>query len=77
MTIGDADITSLRLSDTQGNSVLAVPGDATAIKDAMGSKVINSKGVWNLSGQKIVNSKSSNSTLPKGVYIINGEKVIK
>ncbi len=77
MTIGNADITSLRLSDTQGNSVLAVPGDATAIKDAMGSKVINSKGVWNLSGQKIVNSKSSNGTLPKGVYIINGEKVIK
>ena len=77
MTIGDADITSLRLSDTLGNSVLAVPGDATAVKDAMGSKVINSKGVWNLSGQKIVNSKSSNSTLPKGVYIIDGQKVVK
>ena len=77
MTIGNADITSLRLSDTQGNSVLAVPGDATAIKDAMGSKVITSKGVWNLSGQKIVNSKSSNGTLPKGVYIIDGQKIVK
>lgn len=73
MTIGNADITSLRLSDTQGNSVLAVPGDATAIKDAMGSKVINSKGVWNLSGQKV----NSEKNLKKGVYIINGQKVVK
>ena len=73
MTIGNADITSLRLSDTQGNAVLAVPGDATLINDAMGSKVLNTKGVWNLSGQKMVNEKN----LKKGVYIINGEKVIK
>ena len=73
MTIGNADITSLRLSDTQGNSVLAVPGEATAINDAMGSKVINSKGVWNLSGQKV----NSEKNLKKGVYIINGQKVVK
>lgn len=73
MTIGDADVTSLRLSDTQGNSVLAVPGEATAINDAMGSKVINSKGVWNLSGQKV----NSEKNLKKGVYIINGQKVVK
>ena len=74
MTIGDADITSLRLSDTQGNAVLAVPGDATLINDAMGSKVLNTKGVWNLSGQKV----SGNDTnLRKGVYIIDGQKIVK
>lgn len=73
MTVGDADITSLRLSDTQGNAVVAVPGDATRIADAMGSKVMNTKGVWNLSGQKIGNE----TNLRKGVYIINGEKIVK
>lgn len=74
MTIGDADITSLRLSDTQGNAVLAVPGDATLINDTMGSKVLNTKGVWNLSGQKV----SGNDTnLRKGVYIIDGQKIVK
>lgn len=73
MTIGDADITSLRLSDTQGNAVLAVPGDATLINDTMGSKVLNTKGVWNLSGQKMVNEKN----LKKGVYIIDGQKIVK
>lgn len=72
MTIGNADITSLRLSDTQGRSVLAVPGEATLINDAMGSKVMTTKGVYNLSGQKMGSDK-----LRKGVYIINGEKVVK
>ena len=74
MTIGDADLTSLRLSDPLGNRVNVVAGEATAVKDAMGSKVMNTKGVWNLNGQKV----SGNDTnLRKGVYIINGEKVIK
>ena len=72
MTIGNADITSLRLCDTQGRSVLAVPGEATLINDAMGSKVMTTKGVYNLSGQKMGSDK-----LRKGVYIINGEKVVK
>lgn len=72
MTIGNADITSLRLSDTQDRSVLAVPGEATLINDAMGSKVMTTKGVYNLSGQKMGSDK-----LRKGVYIINGEKVVK
>lgn len=74
LTIGDANLTSLRLSDPLGNRVNVVAGEATAVKDAMGSKVMNTKGVWNLNGQKV----SGNDTnLRKGVYIINGEKVIK
>ena len=80
MTVGDADITSLRLCDTQGNAVLAVPGEATRIADAMGSKVMNTKGVWNLSGQKVMGNSQftiDNSQLRKGVYIIDGQKVVK
>ena len=72
MVVGDADITSLRLADIDGNSVMAVPGETTLIKDAMGSKVMTTKGIYNLSGQKIINGK-----LPKGVYIIDGQKIVK
>ena len=74
MTIGDADITSIRLADVNGNNVVAVPGEATVIKDAMGSKVMTTKGVFNLSGQKM---SGKDTNLRKGVYIINGEKIVK
>ena len=33
--------------------------------------------IYDLSGRKIVNSKSSNSKLPKGLYIQNGKKFVK
>jgi hypothetical protein len=74
LDMGDAEISSIRLSDRQGRLVRAVPGqDTTGIKDAMGSKVKNVKGIYNLNGQKITNS----SKLQHGVYIINGQKVVK
>ena len=74
LDLGDAEISSIRLSDRQGRLVRAVPGqDTTGIKDAMGLKVKNVKGIYNLNGQKITNS----SKLLHGVYIINGQKVVK
>lgn len=33
--------------------------------------------VYNLAGQQIINSKSSNCELPRGIYIINGRKVLR
>ena len=74
LDMGDAEISSIRLSDRQGRLVRAVPGQGTTgIKDAMGSKVKNVKGIYNLNGQKITNA----SKLQHGVYIINGQKVVK
>ena len=32
--------------------------------------------VFNLSGQQIVNGKSSNRQLPRGIYIVGGKKVV-
>ena len=74
LNIGDAEISSLRLSDRQGGLVRVIAGEnTTAIKDAMGSKVQNVKGVYNLNGQKITET----TKLHRGVYIINGQKVVK
>jgi len=72
--IGNADLTSLRLSDAQGHNVMVVAGEGTTHIDAMGSKVMTQKGVFNLNGQKV---SGSDTNLRKGVYIINGEKVVK
>ena len=75
MMVGDADITSIRLSDAQGRSVRAVAGDGTTqIKDVMSAKMIHGKGVYNLKGQKV---SANTENLKHGVYIINGKKVVK
>jgi hypothetical protein len=70
--IGDADLSSLRLSDTQGHNVAVVAGEGTTKIDAIGSKVMTAKGIYNLNGQKLNSDK-----LRKGVYIIDGIKVVK
>ena len=68
--IGDADVSTLRLSDVQGHSVNVVAGEGTTNIDAMGSKVMRQEGIYDLQGRKV-------TTLKKGVYIVNGEKVVK
>ncbi len=76
LKIGDADITSLRLSDAQGHNVMAVAGEATAIS-TMGSKVQLQSGIFNMKGQKVAGKAVDLEKLAKGVYIINGQKVVK
>ena len=36
----------------------------------------NSSTVYDMQGRKIVNGKLSNSQLPRGIYIVNGKKVV-
>jgi hypothetical protein len=75
LKLGSGELKSLRLSDTQGRLVRAVPGEATVIKAPMGSRVMNTKGVYNLNGQKMTGN--ADTKLRKGVYIINGQKIVK
>ena len=75
--IDDADVTNLRLSDAQGHNVLVEFGGQTTHVDAMGSKVMLQGGVFNLKGQKVAGKASDLQKLPQGVYIVNGEKVVK
>ena len=76
LKVGDADVTSLRLSDAQGHNVLAVADETTGIT-TLGSKVKQQGGIFNLKGQKVSGKTLDLKKLPKGVYIINGEKVVK
>ena len=77
LKIGDADVTKIRLSDTLGHNVEVVAGEGTTAIDNMGSKVQLQGGVYNLKGQKVSGKAGDLQKLPKGVYIINGEKVVK
>lgn len=74
--IGAGQIAKIRLSDTSGRNVEAIGNEATGI-DRMGKDVMTVKGVYNMSGQKVAGSADKMKSLPKGVYIINGEKVVK
>ena len=71
--IGDAEITSLRLSDTTGKNVNVSNGDGTTGVDRMGKYVMNINGVYDLQGRKL----SPQAPLRNGVYVINGNKVVK
>lgn len=76
LEIGDANITTLRLSDAQGRNVQAIADETTSIT-TLGSKVKLQGGIFNLKGQKVSGKALDLKKLPKGVYIINGEKVVK
>lgn len=76
--IGNAQITNICLGDVKGHKVIAHGGDGnTTGIDRMGKDVMNVKGVYNLKGQKITGSANQLKDLPKGVYIIDGVKVVK
>ena len=75
LNIGTGQIAKIRLSDMYGRNVEAIGSEATDI-DRMGKDVMTVKGVYNMSGQKVAGS-AERKNLPKGVYIINGEKVVK
>ena len=75
--IGQSSVSDIRLSDAQGRNIEAVSGQATNINDAMGSKVMTQKGIFNLKGQKVASSIDQLKSLQQGVYIVNGNKVIR
>jgi len=77
LKIGNAEVSTLRLSDSQGRNVMVEAGNGTTGIDALGSKVQLQGGIFNLKGQKVSGKAVDLQKLPKGVYIINGEKIVK
>ncbi len=75
--IGDADITQMRLGDVIGRPVNAIAGEGTTNIATMGSRVKRQEGIYDLQGRKLSPFTSHLSPLKKGVYIINGQKVVK
>ena len=75
--IGVAKLTSLRLSDAAGHNIsVTEKGGETTGMDSFRRNVVSSRGVFDLSGRKVTVSDKQES-LPHGVYIIDGKKVVK
>jgi len=73
--IGDAKIADIRFSDTNGHNVIAIGDDATKVNRIVESLTV--KGIYDLKGRKLTGDSGKEDKLPRGVYIINGKKVIK
>jgi hypothetical protein len=77
LRIGNGQVSNIILGDATGEKVqVASSGDVTKIEN-LGSAVRLQKGVYNLKGQKMTGQASELGKLPKGVYIIEGVKVVK
>lgn len=75
--IGDAKLASLRLSDTVGHKIsITEKGSETTDVDSFRRNVVSGHGVYDLSGRKVTTA-DRQEILPRGVYIINGKKVVK
>lgn len=75
--IGDAKLTSLRLSDSAGHKIIIAEKDCeTTGVDSFRRNVVSGHGVYDLSGRKLTIA-DKQEMLPHGVYIINGKKVVK
>ena len=74
--IGDAEIASIRLSDAMGRNVQTVQGETTGIEQVQ-TGASTMMGIYNLHGQRVAVKADQLQLLPKGVYIVDGKKVIK
>lgn len=78
LTIGDATLTDLRLADKQGHNVLAYVATPTVIDVIPADgKAIRHPGIYDLMGRKISSQASDLDRLAPGIYIVNGQKVVK
>lgn len=75
--IGNAQLRSIRLSDAMGGNVMTEAGNATAIEMQTAKVLPATHGIYNLNGQKIAGSAEDLKRLPKGVYVVDGVKVVK
>lgn len=77
LRIGDGQVTSITIGDAKGIKVSVSAGSGTTAIDNMASAVKKQEGIYNLKGQKVAGSAEEFSKLPKGIYIVDGIKVMK
>jgi hypothetical protein len=77
LRIGDGQVTNIRLGDANAKSITVIAGEGTTAIDNMATAVKRQSGIYNLKGQKVAGSAEEFRNLPKGIYIIDGNKVLK
>lgn len=74
--IGEAGLSTLCLSDANGRNVKVTQAETTAIDHLEGS-LKTTGSIHSIDGKTISVDDKQKDQLPKGVYIVNGEKVVK
>lgn len=75
--IGDAEVSNIVLSDVNGHNVqVERRGDTTGIS-TISKRMAKQKGIYTLDGRKVSADSSQLDKLPAGIYIVNGQKVVK
>lgn len=77
LRIGDGQVTSITIGDVNGMKVAASVGSGTTAIDNMATAVKKQTGIYNLKGQKVAGSADELRNMPKGIYIVDGIKVMK
>lgn len=77
LTIGDAEIASICLSNSMGGNVSVVEDGTTSIQQTTDGQHTAHSGIYNIHGQRVAASANQLPLLKKGVYIVDGKKVIK
>ena len=77
LRIGDGDVTSITIGDANGMKMSVSGGEGTTAIDNMATAVKTQQGIYNLKGQKVAGSADELRNLPKGIYIVDGIKVLK
>lgn len=77
LNIGNATVSNICLSDADGHNVEVSLGNPTDVNSVVLQQLKGAKGIYNLSGQKLSDKAKDLKLLPEGVYIVNGEKVVK
>ena len=67
LSIGDATLNDVVISNSRGANVMAVNGNATCVSEVVGEDV-EEEGIYDLAGRKLKQISSP------GVYIVNGKK---
>lgn len=74
----DAEIKSIKLSDPLGANVEAIAGNSTTgIEGVAAECKASAKGVFNIMGVRVADDASALNRLPRGIYIVNGQKIVK
>ena len=76
LKIGDATLSGLALSDEQGHNVMLEAASGTTQIEST-NRIEYRGNIYNLKGFKVGNNTSDLQRQPKGVYIVNGKKVMK
>lgn len=77
LAIGDAKVKSLKLSDPDGRNVEALFVEDTTGLGKVELETPSMTGVYNIMGIKLADDAKALERLPRGIYIVDGQKIVK